>query len=450
MSLRSGLILGLCLVTVLVFVATVFWAMAEVRDQGARQLEGTLGRVSAMVQRNHQMDPDEPAAGHLSRLTMDVMQVLAPGTCAVVEETRISRRMLCADWQVFGAIPPGWFRAFQSRLIGVPQPVAQEGFRNLADAYRAEVFFDPVAFATLAWGRVRLAFRQALVMSAGVLVLGTLLILRSTRPVRPILSTLDALGDNRLGARVTPRGFTEFRQVGLAINALASRLERAEADRRALTRQLLKVEDAERRHLARDLHDEFGQILTATGALAGGIERRLGASDPGAAADARLIGANVRRMMDTLRGAFARLRPPELDELGLVASLRQMARGWAAARGGRVRFELDLEELDEARLSGEVALGLYRIVQEAITNAIRHGAPTRLLIRLTGGGARPLRLTIEDDGGGAVGASAAGRGHGILGIAERVEAMGGRFEVQGTGAGVRIEVRVPALRGVAA
>ncbi len=450
MSLRSGLILGLCLVTAVVFVATLFWAMAEAQLRGERQLTATLARVSAMIERNYQMMPDEPADWHMRRTTLDVMQVLTPGTCVTMEQTRISRRMLCADWQVFGEIAPRWFRGLQDRLFGVPDPVAQSGRRNANDTYSAEVFFDPVAFATSSWGQVRLAVRQALAMALGMLALGTILILRSTRPVQPIVSVLGALSEGRLGARVRPQGFAEFRRIGGAVNALGERLERAEAERRALTRQLLVVEDAERRHLARDLHDEFGQILTATGALAGGIERRAAASAPELAQDARTIRGHVTRMMDTLRGAFARLRPPELDDLGLAASLRQMVGGWTAARGGRVQFLLETAGLDEAAISPDVALGLYRIVQEAITNAVRHGAPSRVRIVLAGGGAVPFDLAIEDDGGGRIAAAPAGRGNGILGISERVEAMGGFLRVLSTPHGVRIEVQVPAARSAAA
>ncbi len=450
MSLRSGLILGLCLVTALVFFSTVIWAMAEARDRGTRQLGATLARVSAMIERNYQMMPDEPVSQHLRRTTMDVTQVLTPGTCVVMEETRISPRMFCADWQVFGRIAPGWFHDVQRALFGIPERVVHEGRRNTADTYRAEVFFDPVAFATSSWGQVRLAVRQALAMAAGVLALGTVLILRSTRPVQPIISVLGELSEGQLDARVQPSGFAEFRTVGGAVNALAERLDKAEADRKALTRQLLMVEDAERRHLARDLHDEFGQILTATGALAGGIERRAERDAPEIAQDARSIGGHVARMMETLRGAFARLRPPELDELGLSASLRQMIGGWAAARGGRVRFEFDAAGFDEAGLSPEVALGIYRIVQEAITNAMRHGTPKLVAIRLSGGGRRPLDLSIEDDGGGRVGEPGAGRGSGILGITERAEALGGRFSIDSAGAGVRIAVHVPPGPSVAA
>ena len=447
MSLRFGLILGHCFVIVLAFVATVFWSMIEARERGEQQVSATLARVSATIETNRSNDPDENPATHVRRVTREVMQVLAPGTCTVFEEARVPRRRLCADWQVFGPIAPGWFRDLLGAVVGVPDTMATDGVRNRSDPYHAEVAFDPVAFATSVWNQVRLAAGQAVVMGLGVLVLGILLILYSTRPVQPIVARLGALDAGGPPARVPLRGFTEFRRIGAAVNELGDRMDRAEADRRALTRQLLEVEDAERRHLARDLHDEFGQILTATGALAAGIERRGEGATQEIAEDARAIGANVRRMMETLRGAFARLRPPELDTMGLAASLRQMVGGWSASGGGPVRFDLQFSDLDEAGLPPETALGLFRIAQEAITNAMRHGRPGRIGITLTGGGAAPVSLVIEDDGGGRIGQPGTGQGRGVLGISERVESMGGTLEVGNTGRGVRIAVRIPEGEG---
>lgn len=442
MSLKYGLMLGLCLVVVLAFAATVFWSMVEARDRGERQLFATLGRVSAMIERNYSMDPDEPSTAHIRRIARDVSQVLTPGTCVVFEEVRIPRRRMCADWQVFGPIAPGWFRGLLSAVIGTPDPMARNGIRNRSDPYSAEIAFDPVAFSTSVWNQVRLATGQALVMGLGVLILGILLILHSTRPVQSIVARLDSLGAVGPQTRVPLRGFAEFRQIGVAVNDLGDRLARAEADRRALTRQLLEVEDAERRQLARDLHDEFGQILTATGALAAGIERRAGRGAPEIAEDGRTIRANVRRMMETLRGAFARLRPPELDTLGLTASLRQMVGGWSEAGGGQVRFDLRFDDLQEASLSPETALGLFRIAQEAITNAVRHGTPTRVGVSLSGGGSASVSLVVEDDGGGRIDRPAERRGRGVLGISERVAAMGGTLDLTNTDKGVRIEVHI--------
>ncbi|MCE8433962.1 sensor histidine kinase, partial [Rhodovulum sulfidophilum] len=121
------------------------------------------------------------------------------------------------------------------------------------------------------------------------------------------------------------------------------------------------------------------QMLTATAALTASIGLAAPPEHPALARDAEAIGANIRAMMTCLRGAFARLRPPDLDEVGLLASLRGMLSGWQTQSGARLRLD---STLDEDGLSGAVALDLYRIVQECVTNAMRHGTPSRVDVAL--------------------------------------------------------------------
>ena len=202
-------------------------------------------------------------------------------------------------------------------------------------------------------------------------------------------------------------------------------------------RKLIEVEDVERRQLARDLHDEFGQTLAATAALAASMRYAAAGDRPDIERDATDVGANIRSMMDCLRGAFARLRPPDLEEVGLAASLRTMLNGWETQRGARLTLDYDL---DEGGMTDAVALDLYRIVQECVTNAMRHGAPkhVRVILRQI---EDDITLTVEDDGGGKLVGER--RGHGILGITERTAAMGGRLNMQQKVDGVRVDVTVP-------
>lgn len=204
-----------------------------------------------------------------------------------------------------------------------------------------------------------------------------------------------------------------------------------------MTRKLLEVEDMERRQLARDLHDEFGQTLTATSALAASIACAAPSDRPDIARDAEAVGANIRSMMACLRGAFARLRPPDLEQVGLYSSLRTMLPGWETQSGARLTLDCDI---DETRLSHAVALDLYRIVQECVTNAMRHGNPEGVRVSLRQS-SDVLQLTVEDDGKGSP--TGGDTGHGILGIRERVSAMGGQLWMEETDAGVRARVVAP-------
>ena len=343
-----------------------------------------------------------------------------------------------------GQFLPGWFRKLLGGIFGPLPEVTRKGTSPKSELYALEASFDPVAAATRAWQQVRFALTQALVIAFAIAVLGTGVILHSLRPVRQIVAALGRLADGDLKSRIEASGAREFRKIDRAVNDLARRLEESAAQRLALTRKLLEVEDAERRQLARDLHDEFGQTLTATSAVAASIALAAGSARPDIVRDANAIGRNIRSMMETLRGAFARLRPPDLEVIGLAASVRAMLAGWSRSSGGRTQVAFKCASaLDD--LPDDIAVNLYRIVQECVTNAMRHGNPTIVQVHLaeSNGKAPGYSLTVEDDGGGSVTPGGSPAGNGMLGIRERVAALGGTLSVTNTERGVRLAVIVP-------
>ncbi|WP_138471591.1 sensor histidine kinase [Poseidonocella sp. HB161398] len=441
MSLRLRLVLTLWLVTVAAGAITVALAAAGAYETVDRMTRNTLTRAGYALERSYHMEPRAGEPLYAEMTSIKLLGLMAPGTCISFEQRAISERRLCASWQVFGPVAPAGFRKTVTRVFGPMPRLTGAGSASQDGVYALEVAFDPVAAATLAWQRVRLALWQTLGLAAGVLLLGTLAIYSRLEPVGGIVRGLDRLANGDLDAGVTPSGAAEFRRIADAVNRLAEQLRAGTEARRTLTRRLIEVEDVERRQLARDLHDEFGQMLTATAALAASISLAAQPAAPALARDAEAIGANIRAMMACLRGAFARLRPPDLDEVGLAASLRGMLSGWQAQSSVRLSLA---STLDEAELDGAVALDLYRIVQECVTNAMRHGRPSRVDVALCheAGG---IALSVEDDGGGR--ADAGTPGHGLLGMAERTEAMGGTLSLQETGRGLRIRVTLPDPQG---
>ena len=203
-----------------------------------------------------------------------------------------------------------------------------------------------------------------------------------------------------------------------------ARLAARTAELEQLTRLLLRAQEDERRRIARELHDEAGQALTAVK-----IELDL---------DGHLdAGARVGRALAQVRDLSNLLRPSALDDLGLLAALRALA----ADVADRSRLNVHLELNCDRQLPPEIEVVIYRVVQEALTNVVRHAHATWVRARLSTQGPN-LRLTIEDDGRGLQ--PDAGANLGFLGMQERVTAAGGTLTIGASQSnGVRLEALIP-------
>ena len=206
-----------------------------------------------------------------------------------------------------------------------------------------------------------------------------------------------------------------------------------------LSGRLMAAQEDERRRLARDLHDEFGQALTAVNAYLWLIER--GADgDPDSlrsrTAEARRL---INRTITGMRQLSQLLRPAVLDTLGLVPSLDALLKTFGEGQG--IATSLTTDGLPE-RLPVELETALYRVTQEALTNVARHARARRVRVALAAL-AGELRLEVEDDGIGLpTGGPAGGTGSGLVGIRERVRGLGGELTIASR-RGVRLCVQVP-------
>ena len=211
-------------------------------------------------------------------------------------------------------------------------------------------------------------------------------------------------------------------------------------DLQRLSSQLLTAQEEERRSIARELHDEVGQVLTAIKVELVTAQRQVEASggDSEALASVRSIADGA---LSTVRDLSHLLHPAMLDDLGLPAAIEWYAKGFERRHGVRVDI---LRDHMEDRLAGDVEAAIYRIVQEALTNVARHAQATRCRIylqRLP----HTLLVTIEDDGVG-FDPSATPRGLGLISIRERVAQVRGELRLEATpGKGTRLTVEVPAL-----
>jgi signal transduction histidine kinase len=217
---------------------------------------------------------------------------------------------------------------------------------------------------------------------------------------------------------------------------------RAEQQMRSLSARLMQAQEEERRVIARELHDEVGQMLTSLRFELGVIERM--SSSPSAAYQQHLAEAKstAEQTLRTVRDIAIGLRPSVLD-LGLESALRWQARQFARNTGTEadVRISEELPELPEPYLTC-----IYRVVQEALTNSARHSKAGRVEISVSPG-ANALEVRVEDDGVGLPRDWNRGRGMGLIGMEERVREIGGRFAIASrNGSGVQIKVWLPLPR----
>jgi two-component system sensor histidine kinase UhpB len=219
-------------------------------------------------------------------------------------------------------------------------------------------------------------------------------------------------------------------------------LRAALTDNRRLARHALDAQEDERRRLARELHDELGQYLNAIQLDARALTTA--AADASQHEAASRIGDNATHVYGVVSDLVRRLRPAALDELGLVAALEAFvdrARVLHPQLNVRIAFEGYWEELGEA-----LNLALYRIVQEALTNCVRHSRSPSLDIQLRREAAvgAPLELQIIDLGVGMEPRAALAAGGGLAGMRERVRLLGGSFELLSQPEeGARIRVLLP-------
>jgi signal transduction histidine kinase len=212
---------------------------------------------------------------------------------------------------------------------------------------------------------------------------------------------------------------------------------------RHLSGRLVRAQEDERRAIARELHDEIGQALTAVDVELAVAEGAIGTDGRAAAAihEARTV---TRRALGGVRDLSQLLRPSMLDDFGLPDTLKWYLRKFSDRTG--VRTELVKERLDE-RLPIEVELCVYRAIQEALTNVSRHAQATacRVFVQRL---ASSVIVTVEDDGVGwqpsTSGTTARANGLGLIGIRERALELGGTFRIEGReGRGTRLTIELP-------
>ena len=356
-------------------------------------------------------------------------------------------RSSCIGFDSNSGGAPAWFSSLGGWLVDPPSDVTRPISYRSKPHGTLVVTTEKAAVLAAMWKVISgLLGLTALVIGA-ICLLQFVAISRALRPTKDILAGLDTLARGDLSCRLPSFRLVELQRISDVFNRLAAKLELTTREKTALAAKLVDNQEQERRHLARELHDELAQNLSALTALAASIKATAVTDCVALVPEATRLAQVSMAIMKSLHTTLRTLRPPEIDDLGLSASLSALANEYERRAGGGLQISLEIDG-DLRALQPTAASHVYRIVQEGLNNVLKHAGATRARLALgicaDGGIQGPwLDLTIEDDGCGANGSNA-GNGLGMIGMRERVAALGGQLHAgAGTERGFILRTRIP-------
>jgi signal transduction histidine kinase len=304
-------------------------------------------------------------------------------------------------------------------------------------------------------GTIARHIRRILAVTSAVLILGVtagfVVATVLSRPLRELARAAEAVGRGDFTWRAPEWAHDEIGRLGGRFAWMAERLtrfreaiQRRDEVRARLLEQVLGAQEEERRRIARELHDETGQSLTSLSLGLAAIE-----SAPDGAAQSARVG-ELRRLAERtlleVHKLSRGLRPSVLDDLGLLAAVERLLAEAGSDR--RIATDLHAAGFAEVRLPGPVATTVYRIVQEALTNAVKHAGAAAISVLLEHRGTS-VRVIVEDDGRGfdadrALASGDAGGHLGLHGMRERAALLGGTLAIESTpGRGTTVFAEIP-------
>jgi len=442
MNLQIHLLSRITLVALLCLLATTTYVLEHSNQQDRKATQ--LTAESLVKQLEFQLLSINAGFGLANRFPdFDLWKQTGsvPGICVSFVATDSGTRSLCNGTKLSVRNYPDGFESFYRRLLNpglaLSRPIAFNGrvFGSLTVTPNAEMEIAK------AWDNLCSLLGLSVITVLAVCLLVYLSISRALLPAKIIVSGLKNL-ENEHAYRLPSFELSEWQCIATAINQLSASQQQLLAERQKLAVQLITVQEEERRYLARELHDEFGQCLAAINAVAASIAQTAEQQCPALVNDAKHISRITQHMLDNVRDLLKRLRPAELDELGLAASLNSLVSGWNARSGGQCQYSLNIVGAC-ALLPEPLTITLFRIIQECLTNIAKHAsaANTNITLTIT---ADSVALTVTDDGSATELPFADNAGIGLLGIRERVTALDGRLTLAiAKPHGLIVEVQLP-------
>jgi two-component system sensor histidine kinase UhpB len=434
MSLRARVVVLIAAVLLVSMAAGALFAGFQARAELRAELVAALGGAGQTVASAFE---DLPNSDHPAR---DLRQLIATfdGNRHVraALEDRDGRTVRVSRSPPLGRPAPNWFVNLlgpSPRPATIPLPRSIKGFQAIRLVPTAELD------ASAAWRELEAVVGVLFAGAAIGLALVYFVIGAAFRPLKSLSLEFQRIGTGDYSGRVAERGPAELLTLQRGFNSMASELTATTARNRLLADQLLNIQEEERADIARDLHDDIGPHLFAVKMDAEMILKLSESGRHDAVRDqARSIQAAVGHMQRQVREVLGRLRPTRMTELGLNEAVFDLVRFWMDRRPD-IDFRVSLLN-DEAALPDQVKEIVFRMVQEATSNAVRHGQPKTVRIELVLDEGE-LCVSIVDDGAGDA-AQADSGGLGLVGMRERVVSVGGSLAYGPTADGWTTQARL--------
>ena len=330
---------------------------------------------------------------------------------------------------------PDWF----ARLMAPPQITSQIPINLPNFPCVVRLTSDPSSELAEVWSNASDAFLTMLLFCMATMVVVWLALAYAVRFIRNFQTGLLAVAEGGYDSRLDPKGPPEFSAIARGFNHMAERLKIFSESNRRLEQQIQSVQEEERAGIARDLHDEVGPYLFAIQVDANAVAKSENPKERELGTEIREAALHIQRHVKEI---LRQLRPVKSLDFGLQIAISDLVAFWSR-RHPTIRFEISVTDQNLDQRSEEAA---YYIVQESISNAVRHGEPQLIRIAVTDEKDH-LLVCIQDDGGGLRPNAQAhmSLGHmGLMGMEERVLALKGQFAVEElAGRGMRIRATLP-------
>lgn len=332
--------------------------------------------------------------------------------------------------------PPSWFIG----LIGNGQTKVEKPLTTpIGEQFSLSIQANPLDEIREVWEE-SLGFFGAISVLTLLTFLSVYLALnKSIKSINTIVLALQSIETGNYHEKLPEFRIKEYNSIAKAINHMTGELDKTHLENRALTQHSLEIVELERKQLAKELHDELGQSLTAIKMMAASANRNPNQIKP-------LTGEieNIcNNLVNVVRNMMQQLHPLVLTELGLNAALEDLLMRWSNLYPSlKVKLNCE-EEIDD--INPNTAIQIFRIIQECLTNIVRHAQATEadISLKIVTGASERLDITVEDNGLGCP-AEQIKKGFGLLGMKERVQSLGGGLSIDTqSGKGFAVKVKLP-------